>query len=1849
MQKIISVIYLFCLLSIPSFLNAQVTFTAVDEAYDCDMSSFCVDIAVSNFDSVTSFQHVYEWDTSIMQLTAFNDFIDVVATSGGFAVAPSMDSTDAGRAPYSWLSLAATSGQTLTDGTVIAELCFDVNNAIPGVISFTGSNTTLQTVSGFVNGTNSGDIPATYNNGTASPLDSTNPSISCPSDVTVESFGTQVNGIAPTSFSDNCGIDSVSYEMVMGAIVIGSGLDDASGESFTTGETTVTYTITDGGGNTDNCSFTVTLTSPPANAGSLQFIPEINLDCDANTITVELLVVNFDSISGFQMGIQWDQAVLDYMGATSSLPALTTISPNPSGDAILFAFAPLSPANIPYTLPDSTSILSMSFDLIGTLQSPLLDFISFPGIQIGVGQVQNGVDINLVQDTDFFFMDEILNVIDNSAPTISGCPTNISQDTDTGSCDAVVTWTEPTATDNCGLNSFASNVAPGSAFSTGTTTVTYTASDLAGNTSTCSFDVTVTDNEDPVITCPADVTFDNDTGICTSSMSPGTASATDACGVAMVTSNAPASLALGISTITYTATDVNGNTSECTQSVTVQDVEDPTVICPPAVNSCPGQAIVLGSPTTGDNCGVASVDNDAPATFPAGTTTVTYTVTDNSGNMASCTQTVTIADTEDPMITCPANISECPGTTVTLGTPTTSDNCGVASVTNDAPATIPDGTTIITYTVTDVGGNTASCMQTVALIDIEDPTITCPADVSDCPGATVTLGTPTTSDNCGVASVTNDAPANFPLGATTVTHTVTDVGGNSATCTQQVTIADTEMPMVTCPSTDAIEVDPGTCAAVYVNSLLPTTSDNCDTDLTVTYAISAPTTASGNDDATGVTFAAGNSTLTYTVIDDAGNINTCSVVVQVNDNENPVVTCPSDVLISTNQAIADTVVNNINATVSDNCGVASLTFAYTGELTGTGIGTDASGTSFPPGTTTVTYTVTDLSSNSLSCSFEVEVVAQVLDLIECPADVQEDNNADQCAAIVDDIEPTVFIPASSVASITYSLTGATTGSGNNDASGASFNVGTTNVQYVITDINGNMDSCMFMVTINDVDDPEWTNCPLGITASITNTTDCTSTATWNIPTPTDNCAVVNILTSHDPGDSFPLGTTVVTYSASDAAGNSATCTFDVTVVDDTPPTPVNCPMDIISPASSSDCQSTVVWTAPTFDDCPPVSVTSTHDPGDVFPLGTTTVIYIAVDASGNDTTCTFNILVQDTEAPVPTCPADLTVNSLGTDCGAFVNWPAPSAVDNCDNNVDISVTPSAGTFFNAGTTTVTATATDDAGNSADCTFDVTVTDAIAPTFDCPSGTIQLGVEGNIISDPAGLINSTMANADCDMLTINYSTPAASDNCGIQSTTLNSGIASGSEFPIGTTTLDFITFDNSGNFGTCVFDIEVIGLTAISASITPSSPVCAGENIQLSTDSDIAGSTFSWTGPNTFSSADPMPTINGVTEAAEGTYNVTVTYPSGCSVTASVDLVVEEGAAVNATSNAPICTGEDLELNVELPGGANIMSIQWSGPNSFSSDLESPVITNPGTINEGIYSVLVTYVGGCTAEASINVSISNLPTPEIDIDCAADICLGSGCRLTGTEYAPSPDFYNWSASPSEGAGLPFDTENNQITINPTQPGIYIYTYSVELNGCVSEEATIAITVEGPPEAVDDSYEVTFGQSGILPITSNDVFNGNIGVTPTIINGPSNGTLEFDADNLTYTYTPNEGFAGEDQFFYEICYDCGEILCDNATVDINVEFDGDCEIPTLITPNGDNTNDFLVIQCIQTEDFPNNEIIIYNQWGDEVFTAAPYQNNWNGTRDGEDLPDGTYYIVFKLGNNADPIRQYITIFR
>ena len=201
-----------------------------------------------------------------------------------------------------------------------------------------------------------------------------------------------------------------------------------------------------------------------------------------------------------------------------------------------------------------------------------------------------------------------------------------------------------------------------------------------------------------------------------------------------------------------------------------------------------------------------------------------------------------------------------------------------------------------------------------------------------------------------------------------------------------------------------------------------------------------------------------------------------------------------------------------------------------------------------------------------------------------------------------------------------------------------------------------------------------------------------------------------IVVSHRPGDVFPLGTTSVTYTATDGAGNESTASFAVTVIDEESPVVSGIPANITLPTEPGKASAVATWETPTAEDNVAVTAFSgSHSPGADFPVGETTVTYSAEDAAGNTTIASFLITIVDDEKPVITgMPTDIVTTTDPGKSTAIVTWEPPTAND----NVAVAVLESnhvPGSLFAEGSKiTVTHTAVDAAGNVATASFAVTV-------------------------------------------------------------------------------------------------------------------------------------------------------------------------------------------------------------------------------------------------------------------------------------------------------------------------------------------------------------------------------------------------------------------------------------------------------------------------------------------------------------------------------------------------------------
>jgi hypothetical protein len=1291
--------------------------------------SISINVTAYNFDTIAAFQFSMGWDPADLQFVSVSNLNPTLAlTLPNFG----LGNTGAGQLSLGWDG--PISGTDLPDGTVVFTLNFNVLGSAD--ITFTDVPTTRFA---FLGGTfPPEEIPMVTVNGALVVTDTTAPTVTCPSNVTVQAPGSvAVQNIAPSAITDDCSTPTTGWAST-GATIADAPTDaDASGALFNIGSSTVTYTVTDAGANTATCSFNVTVEFGAATTNLTLVANSTTASC-GESFFIDISTLNFDTIAGLQFSVAWDPAIMQYDSVSNFNGALSLVQSN-FGEG----FANIGQLSFSWTGPltgtnlnDGEVIFRINFNLLGNIGST----VSFSNIPADIfafaGPSFPPVDIPV--DT----FSGMVTVLDNTAPSIA-CPANVTVDAPTGSIVANVNNLDPILSDNCttipGLSYVQSGAGNGTgtgnangAYNAGTTTVTYTAADDAGNTATCTFLVVV--NADAPLVLYLD-TIQADCGQDTAKFCIRTENFTDIIG-----------LQFGLA-----------------WDKTVLELEPPVTMAYPGLTLNNGMFFSYSTVNDGLLLFFGSILTWPD--IPAGDTLfcLNFNVLNPNGSSSLAFQG-------------PFN--------------------GVNGSFSPVAVETHDGL------FTAGGDNTP-------------PVITCPPSDTLNPLPTectvnFTPDLPTVVDACGMIDTIIRVPDTniFNGGVTTVTYTVSDMAGNTTACSFDITVTDSNAPQVTlCPTNITVDAPTVACSA---NATWPAPVFNDCSTFTVV-----------NNFFPGDIFpACVPSTVIYEATDFFGNVGTCQFTVTVRDTTHPLITCPADITVFTT-INCDTIVDYAIPTTSDLCD-QNLDLG----------GFPLPGTTFPSGTTDVTWFSVDDCNNESQCTFKVTVIDGAPPVITgCPADIIMSTNNANCMTNVTWTEPT----ASDICDSDVTLT-------TNFDPGSLFNAGVpTTVTYTATDDSGNFTTCEFTITITDLVPPTLSNCQTAPLIVVLPSTACDTVLLWMPPTAADNCGQFTLVSNLAPGHNFSTGDTTVIYVVTDASGNKDSCSFLVSVRDQVPPVLINCPADItVNP--NGECKVPAFWTEPTAtDNCSIPTISTPFAPGDTFLVGSTTIIQIiAEDASNNNDTCTFTITVPGFPPgfDLTTLPANISV----TACDTLISWVLPAASGFC-NPATVTSDPSSPTNFGPGVHIITFTATDGTV-SVSSTFTITVLDDVDPIMICPTNNVEVNTGGVVLSGGAGFITSTDTVAGCDAVNLFFQLPIATDNCAAPVVTQNVGVNSGGVFAIGLDTLSFVATDAAGNTTTCSVTINVSDLTALNPLADPN-PGCLNESVVITAPAYM-GATYVWT-------------------------------------------------------------------------------------------------------------------------------------------------------------------------------------------------------------------------------------------------------------------------------------------------------------------------------------------------------------------------------------------------------------------
>ena len=1077
------------------------------------------------------------------------------------------------------------------------------------------------------------------------------------------------------------------------------------------------------------------------------------------------------------------------------------------------------------------------------------------------------------------------------------------------------------------------------------------------------------------------------------------------------------------------------------------------------------------------------------------------------------------------------------------------------------------------------------------------PTITCPADTNiyvdiNCDGLVEDYtGDAIVSDNCtalGNLIVTQDvAPGTVISGVivvTNVTLTVEDETGNTASCIFETRTIDTLVATITCPIDTNVYADASCEGFLEDYTADAIAMDNCTPigSLTVTQSPAPGTMITSNQ------------IITLTVSGAVPNVDqSCTFNGVFVDTISPTIVCPSSTpLYVDNSCQALLTDYSSGGVIVENCTpIASITQL---PLPGTSVTVTDN--------ITVTLTATDAFGNTGQCQFNQPILDTISPTITCPSNQTE--NADiNCQSSLGD------------------YTGMTVGTDNCSATliltqsppPASTITGTTSITMTLEDEYGNNSTCLFDVDILDVSAPVAV-CPSDLTVSTNVGCDYDLQDFMVGVSANDNCTpAISLTYTQSPviGTILPVGTHIITIDAMDAASNVGSCTFNLTVEDQTNPIVTTCPPNqtIYADASCTGIISDYTGMAVASDNCSPIgNILISQSPISGTSISTTTPITITVeDENSNTNTCVFNAIFIDTISPGVNCPSDQTI-AIDASCSYLMPDLSGmvSGTDNCSllGNMNIAQNPLAGTT-QSGQTAVLITLTDEGSNSSTCIVNMIPDDINAPTINCPTpAAVDLGItcdfalpnygttasvldncSGYSISQtpPAGtivnpgmtsitlLVTDIGGNTDqcsfvlsvtesqtptitcpsnistCDP-SVTYVEPTFSDNCFSYLTQTDlTGLSSGMTFPIGTTTLEYTVLDSSGNINTCTFNVEILDFPS-SANIAEDTIFLCDQNSAVLNADAVTSGTPEW-----------------ILVSGQATFNNQFANTTGINNLGYGENVF---AWTNTSASCGSLSDTIIVMNTQL-------DLTASTQDTLYSCTDSTVLLQANTPLYGIGTWTAT--NGATID---DLNSSNTFGNVYDTQGWTD--------------------FIWTIS---NGGCPATSDTLRVfhVINP-----------------IIDQADTLVCLE------NDLIELS--ATSIVPVDQNiqwAVISGDA-----IIDSPNNIITDAHSFGLGSTLITCS-------YIHETC----QTMRDTIVISGNLCDGFDPIIPTLITPgNLDGKNDVFTIDFLSTV-YPDCSVIIFNRWGSVVFESTGYDTPWDGTsKNGDLLPMGTYFYHIALNDGS-----------
>lgn len=550
---------------------------------------------------------------------------------------------------------------------------------------------------------------------------------------------------------------------------------------------------------------------------------------------------------------------------------------------------------------------------------------------------------------------------------------------------------------------------------------------------------------------------------------------------------------------------------------------------------------------------------------------------------------------------------------------------------------------------------------------------------------------------------------------------------------------------------------------------------------------------------------------------------------------------------------------------------------------------------------------------------------------------------------------------------------------------------------------------------------------------------------------------------------------------------------------------------------------------------------------------------------------------------------------------------------------------------------------------------------------CPATqTVTVAIAANLTL-PTIALNGAVANLDCDgqAVTIDASaTGLAADFASIEWSGTADFTEEANPFVITTTSLGSYTLTVTANspLAGCTssetFDVVLdpnLTLPTIALNGTVGDFGCDRTPVVIDASATGDAADFAsilWESTSPFvQQANPL-----IISAQDvGTYTLTVSFNdeiAACAVSETFTVMPDVNTPVaNAGADVALDCGATAALDATAstpPSATFVYTWETVSGATLTTGVDGPT---PAVTAAGTYRLIVTNVDNGCADTSAVVAVTLVFPADADAGELVTTC-GETAELNAVAVAGTTGV--WTTTTTALIEMNTDPASG---VSNLPVGTSTFTWTLSAPGCPdysSDEVTV-VRATGITANPDQLNIATDAGMGMVNVLANDILSGQTDLEVTVLTAPTFGTydsLAFAQGNLVLTVGPLD--FGTTTMTYQICSRICPDLCATATVTINVQPGDDSFVPNTITPNGDGANDELIFDVLlynPAEEFPDNELIIFNRWGNIIFEAKPYNNNWAGLgQNDQPVPEGTYYYILRLNiSEGEILRGDITVIR